>query len=374
MEILISGASVAGPALAFWLNRAGHTTTIVERAPHLRAGGYAVDFRGHVHLGVLGKMGLLDAIRARQTRMGDLTYVDGDGNRLATMPSGVFSGDVEILRGDLADVLYDATRHDTDFRFGDEITAIDGPDVTFASGRAQRFDLIIGADGVHSGVRRLAFGDESRFLKSLGMYVAIHTLPAAYRLDRTGQLYSVPGRTASILGDCAVYYFRSDEPMPAGAGAQKALLRQEFAGAGWRCDDLLATLDGSDDFYFDTTSQIVMDRWSTGHVALIGDAGYAAGPGGNGTGTAIVAAYVLANELATDPAGAFATYERRLRPYVAKGQKQAVGGADFLAPATWKAIKQRNRFFRVMPYLPVGGLITRMATKTATSIDLPAYA
>ncbi len=193
MDILISGASVAGPALAYWLNRHGHTTSIVERAPHLRGGGYAVDFRGHVHLGVLEKMGILDAIRARQTHMGDLAYVDERGRRTATMPSAVFSGDVEILRGDLATVLYDATRDRTEYVFGDHITALDGGDVTFASGRQGRFDLVIGADGVHSGVRRLAFGEEHRFLRDLGMYVAIYPVPAPYALAGTGELYSLPG-------------------------------------------------------------------------------------------------------------------------------------------------------------------------------------
>jgi 2-polyprenyl-6-methoxyphenol hydroxylase-like FAD-dependent oxidoreductase len=382
MDILISGASVAGPSLAYWLNRHGHTTTIVERAPHLRGGGYAVDFRGHVHLGILDQMGVLDAIRDRQTHMGDLIYVDGDDRDLARMPSGVFSGDVEILRGDLAEVLYAATRDRTDYLFGDEITALDDGDVTFAGGGRGRFDLVIGADGVHSGVRRLAFGNESRFIRDLGMYVAIYTVPSTYALSGTGRLYSTPGRTASVMNQTAVFYFRSTASMPPTVEAQRALLRTEFAGAGWRCDALLAEMDSASDFYFDTTSQIVMDRWSTGRVALIGDAGYAAGPGGNGTGTAVVAAYVLAGELARaannrgsafDWGSAFAAYEKRMRPYVAKGQKQAAGGADFLAPASWKQIKQRNRFFRMMRYLPVNGLITRIATKTATAIELPAY-
>ena len=286
------------------------------------------------------------------------------------MPSGMFSGDVEILRGDLASVLFDATKDHTEYVFGDQITAVDGGDVTFASGSQRHFDLVVGADGVHSAVRRLAFGDEHRFIRDLGMYVAIFPVPDAYALPNTGQLYSVPGRTASVMGSTAVFYVRSSAPMPATVEAQKALLRNEFEGAGWLCDELLAAMDDAPDLYFDTTSQIVMDRWSVGLVTLIGDAGYAAGPGGNGTGTAIVAAYVLASELAFEQASALAAYENRMRAYVTKGQKQAAGGADFLAPATQKKINQRNRFFRMMPYLPVGGLIARMATRTATAIDL----
>jgi 2-polyprenyl-6-methoxyphenol hydroxylase-like FAD-dependent oxidoreductase len=385
MDILISGASVAGPATAYWLNRHGHTTTIIERASGLRGGGYAVDFRGNVHLGVLKKMGVLDAIRARQTHMGDLSYVDADGRRTATMPGAVFSGDVEILRGDLAEVLYDATRERTEYLFGDEIVALDdhadGVDVTFANGRPRRFDLVIGADGIHSAVRRLTFGEAPQFVHDLGLYVSIFTVPNTYGLHHTGQLFSAPGKTASVFGTSAeravaVFYFTADEPPAHTAAAQMSMLTQAFAGAGWRCDELLAAMQDAPDFYFDTTSQVVMEHWTQGRVGLIGDAGYAAGPGGNGTGTAVVAAYVLANEMALaggDHRTAFTAYEHRLRTYVQRGQKQGAGGRDFLAPSTWKRIKQRDRFFRMLPYLPIKGLITRMATRTATTIDLPDY-
>ena len=385
MDILISGASVAGPALAHWLNHYGFSTTIVERTPHLRGGGYAVDFRGDVHLGVLAKMGILDEIRHRQTSAVDLTYIDADGNALATMPSCVFSGDVEILRGDLAQVLYEATRSSTEYLFGDSIRSIsqgtDGVDVTFDSGLMRRFGLVIGADGLHSNVRRLAFGDERQFVKDLGLYVSIFSVPTA---GRTGVLYSVPGKTASLYAAgpgadpiAALFFTASQTTFDyRDTDAQKALVASAFTGAGWQCDALVQAMYDADDFYFDSTNQVIMDRWSTGRVALIGDAGYGAGPGGNGTGTAVVAAYVLASELAGangDYATAFGNYERILRGYVAGGQKQASGGNDFLAPATWKKIKQRNRFFNMLKYLPIKGLIKHMATKTATAIELPDY-
>jgi 2-polyprenyl-6-methoxyphenol hydroxylase-like FAD-dependent oxidoreductase len=385
VDIIISGASVAGPSLAYWLHRHGFRPTVVERAPHLRGGGYAVDFRGDVHLGVLRRMGVLDAIRRRQTHMGDLSYVASDGTPRATMPNAIFSGDVEILRGDLAEVLYETTRADTEYLFGDEITRLDerpdGVEVTFAHAAPRRFDLVIGADGIHSGTRRLAFGDESRFITDLGMFVAIYPVPNLLGLHRTGQLHSIPGRTSSVFaaGDdsaIAMLCFRCDAPFTRDVAAQKELVRAEFRGTGWHNDAIVDAIDTADDFYFDTTSQVRMDTWSRGRIGLIGDAGYGAGPGGNGTGTAVVAAYVLAGELARadgDHQAAFQAYERLLRPYVHGGQKQAAQGREFLAPATWKTIHRRDRLFRMMRYLPVKGLIKRMATRTATAIDLPDY-
>jgi 2-polyprenyl-6-methoxyphenol hydroxylase-like FAD-dependent oxidoreductase len=146
---------------------------------------------------------------------------------------------------------------------------------------------------------------------------------------------------------------------------------------GWHVPGLLEQMPDAADFYFDSVSQVHLDRWSTGRVALVGDAGYAAGPGGNGTGTAVIAAYVLAGELAAargDHRVAFARYEQLLRPYVARGQKQARGGRDFLAPPTAKKIRQRDRFFRMLPYLPAKGLIRYLSTRTAAAIKLPDYA
>jgi 2-polyprenyl-6-methoxyphenol hydroxylase-like FAD-dependent oxidoreductase len=384
MDILISGASVAGPALAYWLNRHGFTTTVVERAADLRGGGYAVDFRGPVHLGVLAKMGILDEIRAHQTHLSSTTYIDGDGKPVAAMPAEIFAGDVEILRGDLGRILYEATKDSTEYLFGDSITGLDeradGVQVTFEHAQPRRFDLVIGADGLHSNVRRLAFGEDDGCLTDLGMFVSIYTVPDTFGLDHAGLLYSVPGKTASVFsaGDQAIasYFFTApgvsyDYRDVAG---QRKILASVFADAGWRVPELLAGLDTAPDFYFDSVSQVHLDRWSAGRVALIGDAACAAGPGGNGTGNAVVAAYVLAGELArSDYRTAFARYEELVRPYVAKGQKQAAGGATFLAPPTWKKIKQRDRFFRMLRYLPVKGLIKRMSTRTAVGITLPDY-
>lgn len=388
-DILISGASVAGPALAWWLARRGFRPVIVERSWQLRGGGYAVDFRGEAHLGVLRQMGLLDQIRTRQTGLRSLTYVDEHGQPTAKMPAVFFAGDVEILRGDLAAILYEATKDDTEYIFGDSITGMsqdsDGVHVTFTNAASRTFDLVIGADGVHSNVRRLAFGPEDRFVRGLGMYVSIFSVPNFAGLDRAGLLYSVPGKTAGIFaaGDpgraIAQLYFTDPDlgyRPQADAQQEREIVARQFAGLGWHVPRLLAEMPATADFYFDTTCQIHMDAWSTGRVALAGDAGFAAGPGGNGTGNAVVAAYVLAGELAAargDHSAALAGYEQRLRRYVAGGQKQAAGSQAFLAPPTWKKIRQRDRFFKVLPYLPVSGLISRAATRTAANITLPRY-
>ena len=400
-DILISGASVAGPALAWWLARHGFRPTVVERAPQLRGGGYAVDFRGAAHLSVLAEMGILDQIKERQTRLRATTYVDEHSRPLAAMPASIFAGDVEILRGDLGRILYEATRDDTEYLFGDSITSLrqddGGVHVTFARSAPRTFDLVIGADGLHSAVRRLAFGDQPDQVADLGLYVSSFGVPDRYGLDHEGQLYSVPGQTAAIFSApgtgqaMAQFFFTAPGGEPIefdyrDIGQQQKILASVYSGVGWHVPDLLRQMpaDGrrpegvsaADDFYFDSVSQVRLGRWSSGRVALTGDAGYAAGPGGNGTGTAVVAAYVLAGELAAargDYRVAYDRYERLLRPYVARGQKQASGGAEFLAPPTAKKIAQRNRFFRMLPYLPPARLLVKHLSTRTAAIKLPEY-
>ena len=386
-EILISGASVAGPALAYWLSRHGFHPTVVERAPHLRGGGYAVDFRGAAHLTVLAKMGILDAIKTRQTHLSGTTIVDQHGRPVARLPAHVFAGDVEILRGDLATILHEATQGTTEYLFGDSITRLQerpgGVDVSFTRAPSRTFSLVIGADGLHSNVRRLAFGEPDRFVEDLGLCVSIFSVPDWPGPANAGLLCSVPGRTAGLFGigdrgAIAQLYFAAPGVSfdHRDVAQQKQIVAEAFAGMGWRVPQLLAAMEQAPDFYFDTVSQVHLDRWSAGRVALLGDAACAAGPGGNGTGNAVVAAYVLASELAAaggDYESAFGRYQRLLRPYVAKGQDQARGGKDFLAPPSQKKIAQIHRFYKLLPYLPVKHLMKHLTTRTATAIKLPDY-
>ncbi|GLZ30029.1 FAD-dependent oxidoreductase [Lentzea sp. NBRC 105346] len=365
MDILISGAGIAGPSLAFWLRRFGFAVTVVERAPAPRDGGQAVDFRGTAHMTVLRRMGLLDEIRRQQTTPADMVFVDEHGRRRAVLPAEFTAGEVEILRGRLSRILYEATRDDVEYLFGDTITSLaedeSGVDVTFQHAPPRRFGLVIGADGMHSAVRGQVFSGRLDFL---GYHVA------GFASD--GHEYcNVPGR---LIGD-GLIIFKSAELTYDRRDllAQKEIVADACAGVGWRVPEIVRTMCESDDFFFGPVSRLRMDRITRGRVALIGDAAYGTTFGGMGTGLAIVSAYVLAGSLATHRSHteAFAEYESLVRPY-AKGCQGNPG--PFLAPATKPGLWLRNRLFGVMARLPLEGMFARMDIKAANNITLPDYA
>ncbi|MFJ8211244.1 FAD-dependent monooxygenase [Streptomyces sp. NPDC096033] len=387
--VLISGASVAGPALAYWLHRHGFAPTIVERAPALREGGYAVDFRGEAHLSVLRRMGILDALRAARTGTGSMSYVNSAGKPQAKLPADLFAGDLEVLRGDLARILYDATKEHTEYVFGDSITSLsedaEGVHVTFERGAPRRFDLVIGADGLHSRTRSLVFGPEERFVKHLGVYCAIFTTDNHLGLDRTGHAYVTPGRLVTVYSARqnreakAVFYFGSPllDLDRRDVTRQQALLTERFAGNGWESDHLLERMRQAPDFYFDSVGQVRMDSWSRGRVALLGDAAYCPSPlSGMGSGLALVGAYVLAGELAAargDHRTAFARYEREMRAYAEGCQKMGDGVAKMMVPESRLLAGFLNRYYKVMPYLPGKNMPAKMARKAAENITLRDY-
>ncbi|MFF4646820.1 FAD-dependent monooxygenase [Streptomyces sp. NPDC001389] len=387
--VLISGASVAGPALAYWLHRHGFAPTIVERAPALRDGGYAVDFRGEAHLAVLRRMGILDALEAARTGTGSMSYVNSAGRRLADLPADLFAGDLEVLRGDLARILYDATKEHTEYVFGDSIASLaedaDGVHVTFEHGAPRRFDLVVGADGMHSRTRSLVFGPEERFVRHLGVYCAVFTTANHLGLDHTGHAYLTPGRLVSMYSARGnteakgVFYFGSPllDLDRRDVARQQALLTERFAGNGWQSDHLLEQMRHAPDFYFDSVGQVRMDGWSRGRVALLGDAAYCPSPlSGMGSGLALVGAYVLAGELAAargDHRTAFARYEREMRAYAEGCQKTGDGVARLMVPQSRLLAAFLNRYYKVMPYLPGKNLPARMARKAAENINLRDY-
>lgn len=387
-NILISGASVAGPALAFWLHRFGFHPTIVERAPALRPGGYAIDFRG-ASLRVLERMGLLPEVRSRQTRIGAITIVDRNNKKIARMPDGFTSGELEILRGDLAEIFHQATRSTTEYIFDNTITAIepttDGVDVSFQSGERRRFDLVVGADGLHSKVRSVALGEEAAFVRYLGYYVSIFTIPNYLHLDHAGLYYSTLGKKIGIFsgGDAqkatASFFFATDslDSFRRDTAQQKQILREHFQNEGWQAARLLEYMESAPDFYFDSVSQVKMDRWSSGRCVLLGDAAYCASPlSGMGTGMAVVGAYILAGELAEadgDYHAAFQNYEARMRDFVQKCQGIADGATDWFVPRTRFRLWLSHQMWKILPYTPWKNMMIEVPLKIGNSIHLRDY-
>jgi 2-polyprenyl-6-methoxyphenol hydroxylase-like FAD-dependent oxidoreductase len=340
-KVLISGASIAGPALAYWLLQAGCAVTIVERAPAPRPGGQAVDIRGPA-LKVIDKMGLLDRVRAMRTRLKGMSTLDIDGREIErteerTMSGGRFgSGDIEILRDDLAALLLEASLPGAEYIYGDTIEALDERDdvvsVTFKRSPPNTFDLVIGADGLHSNVRRLVFGDEHALLRPLGVGLAIYTAPnildlrdwqLAYRDDISGYVI-YPARNNRELRVNLGFALGLDEYPRGDISAQKALIAQRTAHLRGDIPRLLVAMQKGDDLYFAPLAQVRMPHWSKGRICLVGDAGYCPSPfTGQGTSLALVGAFVLGREFqqAVDrPAVAFGRYEERMRPFILANQ------------------------------------------------------
>ncbi|MER6951738.1 FAD-dependent monooxygenase [Nonomuraea sp. NPDC000554] len=340
MNVLISGAGIGGPTLAHWLRRHGCDVTVVERSPATRTGGQAVDIRGAA-LTVAERTGVLEQVRGKKTDMRGMSMVDADGNEIMRSTEKTISGgrldsdDIEIMRDDLTAILLGATSG-VEYLYGDSIAELaqddHGVQVTFESGARRGFDYVVGADGLHSNVRKLTFGDEPPFVHHLGMYVAIYTTDNFLGLDRwqvwhrDGEagfaLYTVPGnaelRVNIGFGAPVIGYDHRD------LDEQKRLVERHCSGLRWEGPRLLKAMWEARDFYFDAAAQIRMDHYAKGRVALLGDAGYCASLlSGQGTSLAMVGAYVLADELARDPSGAFDRYERRMRPFVQANQALA---------------------------------------------------
>ncbi|MGE2716576.1 FAD-dependent monooxygenase [Mycolicibacterium litorale] len=396
--VLISGAGIAGPALALWLARNGYRVVVVETAAGIRPGGQTVDLRG-AGADVVARMGLLDRMQSRALFQRGIAWVRSDGTRRAEMPVTAFDGNgpvskLEILRGDLVEVLYEATKDRCEYRFGTRIAALSeheaGVDVTFADGTTMQADMVVGADGPHSAVRRLVCGPEDRFVAPLGGYNAWFSAPDTVGLDGWYLMFQAPGGLNASMRPShdpsivkASLSFRS-EPLDYDRhdlGEQRRMLRDRFTGAGWQCDALVAAAEQAEDFYFDSFAQVKMSSWSSSRTTLVGDAGYCASPlSGMGTSLALVGAYLLAGELGA--AGAdltvdrlrtvFARYDTVMRPYVDRCQKLN-NTLDRYAPLTEKEISDNATAMKWMQRWPLRPIASRLWFRTADAITLPDY-
>ncbi len=371
--VLISGASIAGPTLAFWLRRHGFDVTVVEKSHTLRGGGYPIDIRGTA-VNVVERMGLLPRLREAHVNSQRITFLNADGSLVTSIrPESLTRSDdrdLEVRRGDLAEILFDSVRDDVEFLFDNSIVAMNdhtgGVDVTFHSGLQRTYDHVIGADGLHSAVRALTFGPEEQFHRYIGYCFAGFTMPNHLGLAQEAVMWNEPGRAATLYavgsGESVHGFlsFSREEP-PFGAfrdpEAQRDLVASTFAGAGWEVPRLVAAMREADDLFFDTVSQIRMPRWSSGRVALVGDAAYA--PSfltGQGSSIALVGAYVLAGHLgvAPDHTVAFEAYERETRPFVEANQNLVEEGNAELFPGTAEALAARNAALRERTTMPAG--------------------
>jgi 2-polyprenyl-6-methoxyphenol hydroxylase-like FAD-dependent oxidoreductase len=384
---LISGAGIAGPATAYWLNAAGWRTTIVERAPAPRRGGYVIDFWG-LGYDLADRMGLMSGIEAAGYHVREVKIVGDRGQRLAGFGVQVFDAltagrFVTLPRSELAQLILDAVAPGTERLFDDGIAALtqdaEGVDVIFTGGGRRRFDLLIGADGLHSQVRRLAFGPDAEFEKPLGYAVAAFETEAYRPRDPdTYIMYCEPGRMIgrfTLRGDRTLFLmiFAFEGELPATTADQKTLLARLYAGGKWETDAILERMKATDQLYLDRVSQIRAPTWSDGRIVLVGDAAFCVSLlAGQGSALAIVAGYVLAGEIAhADLSQGIVRYEARLRRYVATKQAGATRFAGAFAPHTRFGLWFRNR---VMQSLNLPG-VAKLAVgrEIIDRLDLPDY-
>lgn len=363
MNIVINGVGVAGPALAYWLTKSGHDVVLVEEAPWLRAGGYLIDFWG-IGYDIAEKMGLIAEIRRLGYQVHEVRFVDGHGLKRGGFDVKIFgrmTNDrfTSVRRSDVSATIYRAIEGKVETIFGDSVAGIEehdnGVHVAFDHAPPRDADLVIGADGLHSRVRHLAFGPNSGFEVSLDYHVAAFEVDGYRPRDELVYVsHALPGRQVSrfaMRDDKTLFlfvfrdeYMCGDEP--------KSVLRNAFAGAGWEWPRIETELERANGLYFDTVSQIRMDRWTKGRTALVGDAAACVSlMAGEGTGLAIAEAYVLAGELyacAGDFVTACARYEQRLMAFLKKKQESAARFASSFAPKTSAGITFRNVLTKLM--------------------------
>ena len=364
--MLISGAGVAGPTLAFWLARHGFRPTVVERAQERRSSGNPVDVRGAA-VRVAERMGVLARLRAAATQVPGLTFVTSAGHRIGPLALGRPRGDeLEVPRADLATVLCDAARDDAEFLFDDSVTALHqdatGVDVTFDRAAPRRFDLVVGADGVHSVVRGLVFGPEAGYVRHLGLYLAALPLHRPATDPNAVVMYNTPGRAVAVhpvRGDAGAAFIFRGPAIPGldhrDAGCHKQVVLDAYRDGDWALPDvpdLLDRLRAAPEVYFHSVSQVRLPAWSQGRVALLGDAAASVSLFGDGSSLAIVGARTLAEAIAATPGDhrtAFHAYEKQHRALANSKHRGYHAAGALLVPATHTGITVRNLAARLFP-------------------------
>lgn len=367
-NILISGAGIAGTTLAFWLKKFGFHPTIIENSPKLREGGYAIDFMGAGY-DVAEKMEIIPALKAVDINFSKLVFVDSNNEEKGSMNYQKIKDFLKgraftLLRSDLAKVIYQNLDPDVEIIFGDTITQIDqnekGVFVHFQKSKPRNFDLLIGADGLHSNVRNLVFGSEKQFEKYFGYYTSSFTINNFPLGNHAFSMYNVPCKQVALYSknnnqSTTFFIFTSPEKLSYqhhDIEQQKQILKTAFENSGWKCSQLLSHIDTTPDFYFDSVSQIKMNSWYKGRITLAGDAGYCPSLlSGKGSTLAMVGAYILAGELKQANGNyltAFEQYETIFKPFMEKKQKAARAFAKSFVPKSNFGIWLRNKIFRLM--------------------------
>jgi 2-polyprenyl-6-methoxyphenol hydroxylase-like FAD-dependent oxidoreductase len=369
MKIVINGTGIAGPTLAYWLSKSGHEVVLVETAPELRRGGYAIDFWG-VGYDIAEKMGILPRLRELGYQVKEVRFVDRHGRKRGGFPVDVFgrltNGRYTTLRrADLAATIYDALGGAVETIFGDSVAGVEetGPcvRVRFDHAPPREADLVVGADGLHSRVRRLVFGSDAGIEVPLGYHIAVFAVGGYRPRDELVYVsHGVPGRQVSrwsMRDDKTVFLFVfRDEYLPADYPSteqeRKSVLTRVFADVGWECPRILEAMANVSGIYFDRVSQIRMDCWTKGRAALVGDAAACVSlMAGEGAGLAMAEAYVLAGEIRNcggDHAAAFARYQERMMPWLKRKQRSAAKFASAFAPKTALGITVRNLALRLL--------------------------